>query len=77
MPPQLLIALSVAFGVATVLVVVLNQRNSPLLARVRSWPAPIWNRIGVSTLRCGGLHESIPLTLLGVSGAWLIVLGLP
>jgi hypothetical protein len=77
MPPQLLIALSVAFGVATVLVVVLNQRNSPLLARVRSWPAPIGIGLALALCAAVGFTISIPLTLLGVSGAWLIVLGLP
>lgn len=40
-PELLLIALSAAFGVATVFFVVLNEQNSPRLARVHSWPAPV------------------------------------
>jgi len=76
-PELLLIALSVAFGVATVLFVTLNERNSPRLARVHSWPAPVRTTLDLALCAAVGFTISIPLAFLGVSGFWAAVVALP
>jgi hypothetical protein len=77
MPPELLIALSVAFGIATVAVVILNESNSPRLARVRSWPARVRTALALALCAAVGFTISIPLAFLGLTGMWLIVAALP
>jgi FtsH-binding integral membrane protein len=75
--PDLLIALWLAFGLATVLLVILNEQNSPRLARVQSWPG--WVRTVLALALCGavGFTISLPLGLLGLTGVWAMVAALP
>jgi hypothetical protein len=78
MPPELLlIALSVAFGIATVLVVILNESNSPQLARVHSWPTPVRTALALALCAAVGFTISIPLAFLGVTGIWVTIVALP
>jgi hypothetical protein len=76
-PELLLIALSLAVGSATVFLVVLNERNSPLLARVHSWPAPVKAALALALCAAVGFTISIPLALLGIGGIWAFVLAIP
>lgn len=76
-PELLLIALSVAFGVATVFFVVLNEQNSPRLARVHSWPAALKTALALALCAAVGFTISIPLAFLGVTGIWAAVIALP
>jgi hypothetical protein len=76
-PELLLIALSVAFGLATVFFVVLNQTNSPRLARVHSWPTPVRTALALALCAAVGFTISIPLGLLGMNGMWAAIVGLP
>lgn len=69
--------LSVAFGIATVIIVILNERNSPWLARVHSWPAPIRTALALALCAAVGFTISIPLAFLGVTGIWAAVIALP
>ena len=76
-PELLLIALSVAFGMATVFFVVLNEQNSPRLARVHSWPLAVRTTLALALCAAVGFTISIPLAFLGVTGIWAVVVGLP
>lgn len=70
-PELLLIALSVAFGVAMVFFVVLIEQNSPRLARVHSWPAPVRAALALALCAAVGFTVSIPLAFVGVTGIWV------
>ena len=76
-PELLLLALSVAFGVATVFLVILNEQNSPRLSRVHSWPAPVRTALALALCAAVGFTISIPLAFLGVAGFWAAVVALP
>ena len=75
--PDPLIALSVAFGVATVCFVILNEQNSPRLARLHSWPAATRTAFALALCAAVGFTISIPLALVGVTGIWAVALGAP
>jgi FtsH-binding integral membrane protein len=77
MQPELIIALAITFGIATVLFVILNQQNSPRLARVHSWPTAVRTVLALILCAAVGFTISIPLGLLGVTGIWAVVVGLP
>lgn len=76
-PELLLIALSVAVGMATVFFVILNERNSPRLARPHSWPAPMRTALALALCAAVGFTISIPLAFLGVTGIWTVIVALP
>lgn len=76
-PELLLIALAVSVGAATVFFVVLNELNSPRLARVHSWPAPVRTALALALCAAVGFTISIPLAFLGVTGIWAAVVALP
>ena len=76
-PELLLIALSVALGVATLFFVILNEQNSPRLARVHSWPAAVREALALALCAAVGFTVSIPLAFLGVTGFWAAVVALP
>ncbi|MDQ3688674.1 MAG: hypothetical protein M3406_01285 [Chloroflexota bacterium] len=75
-PELLLTGLSVAFGVATVFFVVLNEQNSQRLARLRSWPAPVRAALALALCAAVGFTISIPLAFLGLTNIWTAVIAL-
>lgn len=76
-PELFLIALAVAFGIATVCLVILNESNSPRLARVHSWPSPMRTALGLALCAAVGFTVSIPLAFLGITGFWALVVVAP
>jgi hypothetical protein len=77
MQPGLIVALAITFGIATVLFVILNEQNSPRLARVHSWPMAVRTVLALTLCAAVGFTLSIPLAIVGVTGIWAAVVGLP